>query len=1000
MMSVPNQFANLPALTEVINRLPITVLPETLLVDAIFLMSQAPGRHCALPNVNLSIHTSLQGQIHSSCVLVMDGFRLVGILTERDVVKLASAETGLSALRVADAMTRQVITMTLSASATTLSALALFHQHRIRHLPVLDDQGQLVGIVTPNNIRQVLQPMNLLRLRRVAEVMTPDVIRASRTASVLEIARQMTEHRVSCVVIAESNPALSEASMGNLPLTPVGIITERDIVQFQALELNLAQIPAQTVMSAPLFCLNPSDSLWVAHQQMQARHVQRLVVAGDRGELMGIITQTSLLQFLDPLEMAGIIETLQQEIDHRTDELVQVNRQLLAAREQLENQVEHRTAELTVANARLRQEVSDRLQAEEALRQSTMVIQDLYNNAPCGYHSIDAEGRFVGINDTELNSLGYTREEIIGKKKFTDLITTESLQTFQENFPKFMQRGWINNLEYQMIRKDGTILPVLLNATAIKDAAGNFVMSRSTINDISEAKRDEAIRRQSEQKIREQAALIDISPDAIMVRDLDCHILFWNKGAEQTYGWTAAEILGRSSCELLFNKFSPQLETALQNVLEKGEWRGEFQKVTKSGQELQISSRWKLLRNKTGQPHAILTVEIDITEQKQLEAQFLRAQRLESLGILASGIAHDMNNILAPMLASAQLLPVLNPTLDEQSRQLLTIFEDNTRRGTELVKQILAFARGLEGDRMAVQVKHILVELLQTIKSTFPKSIKIVRTFPQEDLWLVSADATQLHQVFMNFCVNARDAMPKGGTLNISAENRVLDETYVRMDLDAKVGSYVAIAFEDTGTGIAPEHIDRIFDPFFTTKAIGEGTGLGLSTVIGIVKSHGGFVTVSSKVRKGTKFQIFLPAPAVETTETSPEETQESCQGQGELILVIDDETNIRETLKLTLETQNYQVVLAANGIEAIAAYVTHQETIKVVLIDMMMPLMDGSTAIRTLQQFNPQVKIIACSGIPASDSLPKTVKVKAFLPKPFTADTLLSTLHRVLRDD
>jgi CBS domain-containing protein len=202
LMSVPNQLLNLPALEQVIDRSPITVPPETLLVDAISLMSQAPGRHCALSDTDPSINTGLSGRIHGSCVLAMDGSRLVGVLTERDLVKLAAVEMSLSEMSVADAMTRQVITMTLSANATTLSALALLHQHRIRHLPVLDAQGQLAGVITPNNIRQVLQPMNLLRLRRVAEVMTSEVIHASRTTSVLEIAQQMAEHRVSCVVIA------------------------------------------------------------------------------------------------------------------------------------------------------------------------------------------------------------------------------------------------------------------------------------------------------------------------------------------------------------------------------------------------------------------------------------------------------------------------------------------------------------------------------------------------------------------------------------------------------------------------------------------------------------------------------------------------------------------------------------------------------------------------------------------------------------------------------
>jgi PAS domain S-box-containing protein len=1137
-MSIPEQVMNLPALEQVIDRSPITVSPETRLVDAISLMSQAPGRHCALPDADLSIDANLQGPIQSSCVLVMDGLRLVGVLTERDVVKLAAAEMSLNELTVADAMTRQVVTISLSASATTLSALAMFHQYRIRHLPVLDAQGQLVGIITPNNIRQVLQPMNLLRLRRVEEAMNPEVIHASRTASVLEIARQMAEHRVSCVVITESVHVLPEAPHEDLPLNPVGIITERDVVQFQALELNFAQISAQTVMSTPLCCLNPTDSLWTAHEQMQARYVRRLVVAGDRGELLGVITQTSVLQFLNPLEMAGIIETLQKEVDHRTDELTQVNRQLeqeisghrkteallqesqrklegilnhafefmgllapdgtvleanqtsldyagvckadvigrpfwetpwwtrspdsqaplrtaiaqaaggefvryevtllsptgqfdtfdfsitpvkdetgkviflipeareindrkqmelqlQAAHAQLEGQVDHQIVELTLANARLRQESSDRKQAELEIQKFVSLADNSTELiGMCGMDFVPtyinpAGKRMVGLDDTRQYIETPVQEFFFPEDR--DFVINDF-------FPRVLREGQ-GEVEIRFRHfKTGEAVWMVYSVFCIRDRHEQPIGLATISRNISEAKRDEVVRKQAEEKIREQAALIDISPDAIMVRDLDCHILFWNKGAEQIYGWTSAEILDKNSCELLCKQPPLQLEDALQSNLLKGEWRGELQKLTKSGKEIRVSSRWKLLRDATGQPHAILTVDTDITEQKQLEAQFLRAQRLESLGILASGIAHDMNNILAPMLASAQLLPVLSPTLDEQSRQLLAIFEDSARRGTELVKQILAFARGLEGERMAVQVKHILAELERTIVSTFPKSIEIVHNFPKQDLWLVSANATQLHQVFMNFCVNARDAMPNGGTLSISAKNRVIDETYVRMNLDAAVGDYVLITFEDKGTGISPEHIDRIFDPFFTTKRIGEGTGLGLSTVMGIIKNHGGFLTVSSKVGKGTRFQVFLPAG--EATKTLPEETQATIQGQGELVLVVDDEANIRETLKLTLEAQNYQVLLATNGIEAIAAYATHQDRIKVVLIDMMMPSMDGSTAIRTLQQFNPQIKVIACSGASTNDSLLKTVEVEAFLPKPFTADTLLSTLHKVLRDD
>jgi two-component system, cell cycle sensor histidine kinase and response regulator CckA len=623
--------------------------------------------------------------------------------------------------------------------------------------------------------------------------------------------------------------------------------------------------------------------------------------------------------------------------------------------------------------------------SQQTVERERQRYRTLYELAPDGYLVTDRQGNIRQANRAAASLFSMPQEWLIDKP-LAVLIHEPDRSHF---LTRLAHLEPLQDWEILLKSRNGARRSVAVSMTHLVEAEGE------TKGMLLWLLRDITPRKQAEAKIREQAALIDISPDAIMMRDLDCHILFWNKGAEQIYGWTAAEILGRSSCELLFKKFSPQLETAIQNVRAKGEWRGEFQKVTKSGQEIRVDSRWKLLRNETGQPHAILTVETDITEQKQLESQFLRAQRLESLGILASGIAHDMNNILAPMLASAQLLPVLNPTLDKQSQELLTIFEESSRRGAELVKQILAFVRGIEGDRMTVQVKHILAEFLQIIQSTFPKSIEIVSTFPKEDLWLVSANATQLHQVFLNCCINARDAMPNGGTLSISAENRVIDETYVRMNLDAKVGPYVVVTFADTGTGIAPEHLDRIFEPFFTTKNVGKGTGLGLSTGAGIAKNHGGFMSVSSKIGQGAQFQVFLPA--AEAAETASEETHELFQGQGELILVADDEANIQETLKRTLESRNYQVLLAADGIEAIAAYAMHQDRIKVVLIDLMMPSMDGSTAIRTLQQFNPQLKIIACSGSPASDSLLETLEVEAFLPKPFTAEALLRTLHCIL---
>ncbi|MHC5761911.1 hybrid sensor histidine kinase/response regulator, partial [Nostoc sp.] len=385
--------------------------------------------------------------------------------------------------------------------------------------------------------------------------------------------------------------------------------------------------------------------------------------------------------------------------------------------------------------------------------------------------------------------------------------------------------------------------------------------------------------------------------------------------------------------------------------------------------------------------------------KKQLQAQFLRAQHLESIGTLASGIAHDFNNILTPILAVAQLLLIKLTNLDEKNQHFLEILESSAKQGANLVKQILSFTSGqMEGTRTIVQVRHFLADIAQIARRTFPKFIE-TKTNLAPDLWTVGADGTQLHQIFMNLIVNARDAMPDGGILSISAENLWVDESYAGMHLDAEVGPYIVITIGDTGTGIAPEIIDRIFDPFFTTKGLGKGTGIGLSTVMGIIKSHSGFVNIYSEVGKGSTFKVYLPSS--EVTEPQAPVDAEVANGNGELILVVDDEITICEITKTTLETHNYRVLSTSDGIGALALYSQYKDDISVVLIDLMMPGMDSFTTILTLQRINPQVKIITMSGMMPNwtnlDNRNPSIQVQEFLPKPFTNQALLNALQKML---
>ncbi len=388
---------------------------------------------------------------------------------------------------------------------------------------------------------------------------------------------------------------------------------------------------------------------------------------------------------------------------------------------------------------------------------------------------------------------------------------------------------------------------------------------------------------------------------------------------------------------------------------------------------------------------------LDLTERKKLEAKFLRAQRMESIGTLAGGIAHDLNNVFAPILMSFELLKEM--ARDEADLSLLATIQGSAQRGADLVAQVLSFARGVQGKRVHVNLLHILRELTNVMRDTFPKSIQVcLGTAP--GLWSVSGDPTQIHQIFLNLCVNARDAMPTGGTLGITLENVVLDETYTAMTTDSHPGPYVMVRLQDTGMGIAPEIQDRIFEPFFTTKGVGKGTGLGLATTLGIIRSHGGFINVYSEVGKGTKFKVYLPAEATQA-EVEEEATGRTPlpRGNGELILVVDDEAAISRIVQSTLERFGYRVVQASNGVEALAVYREGGDRIAVVLTDMAMPLMDGPALILALMEINPRVRIIGSSGLASNGGVARAMGagVRHFVPKPYTAGVMLKVLREIL---
>jgi PAS domain S-box-containing protein len=500
----------------------------------------------------------------------------------------------------------------------------------------------------------------------------------------------------------------------------------------------------------------------------------------------------------------------------------------------------------------------------------------------------------------------------------------------------------------------------------------------------------------AQEQVQEQAYLLDIAQDAILVISLTDEITYWNKSAETIYGWSKSEAIGKDFKELIC-KTSTMLDIRT-TTLEKGEWSGEVTNLRKDGKEIIVESRWTLVNNRQKEAKSIFIVNTDVTERKKLEAKFLRAQRLESVGALASGIAHDLNNILTPVLVSMQILKT--KLTDPRSQRVTEIAELAVNRGVDLVKQILSFGRGIEASQIQLQIRYIISEISKILKETFPKSIHINTNLPQ-DLWTLLADATQIHQVLMNLCINARDAMPTGGSLNISAENFLVDEIYAQMNEGAKAGPHILITVEDTGTGIASELLDKIFDPFFTTKEVGKGTGLGLATVLSIIKAHNGFLQVSSQKGKGTRFKLFLPAIKDSNVEITTQHIVELPRGNQSLVLIVEDEASIREINKSSLEAYDYQVITAEDGARAIKIYGEHMSKIAIVVLDMVMPIMDGLSTIRVLKNLNPEVKIIAVSGLASKDTVNEALSlgINSYILKPYTCETLLNAIDQAMKN-
>jgi PAS domain S-box-containing protein len=597
--------------------------------------------------------------------------------------------------------------------------------------------------------------------------------------------------------------------------------------------------------------------------------------------------------------------------------------------------------------------------------------------------------RFLAVNQAAIVRYGWTREEF--HKMTADQVRPDAdvaaFLEFRRKVEFGVESGLKSGRNWRHVTKSGEIVAVDTSWQVVNFGGKKAIMV--TIIDCTEARR-------TEEEVRELVNALDLATDAIIVCDLEREVLFWNQGAAKLYGWSADEATGKKAHEL-FQLDSDTVLKCMSGLLHKGGWSGQMKHQRKGGGTALVNSRWTLVRDDdSGEPKSILLINTDITETKKLEAQFFRAQRLDSIGTLASGIAHDLNNILSPILMATGML---RDSLNDEDQKMLQIIESSAERGAGIVKQVLTFARGAEGERVVLNPKHLATEMAKVMVQTFPKNLDIQTNIPS-DLWLINGDPTQLHQVLMNLCVNARDAIgEKRGCLRIGCENVEVDEHVAATNPGAQLGPHVCLSVSDTGTGMTPEVMEKIFDPFFTTKEQGKGTGLGMATVIGIVKGHKGFITIQSQVGQGTTFKVFVPATREAKTAEKKQEDASSLRGHGELVLVVDDEAPVREAIVTTLEAHGYRCYTAEDGTDALALYFERRSAIAVIVTDLHMGVMDGITLVRSVRKMSPDAKIIVSSGHihKENQAILTGLGVTNFLEKPYSAEKLLRSIRGLL---
>lgn len=650
------------------------------------------------------------------------------------------------------------------------------------------------------------------------------------------------------------------------------------------------------------------------------------------------------------------------------------------------------------------EDITKRRQVEEALRKSEERFRELYDNAPVGYHEYDGEGRITNVNLTDLEMLGYTREEMVGEPIWNfnvneGTVRKQVMAKLAGNLPPGKE------LERIYRRKDGTTFPVLIEDRLILDENERIKGIRCTIQDITERKRVEEALRKSEENFQK---LFDEAPVGYMELDARGCLTQVNRTELDMLGYTVEEML-----EKPIWKFVVEEEEARQTVMAKlselmQPGRGlERNYKRKDGTTLPVSIEDKFIWNAQGKVTGIHSVIQDITERKQmeqekknLEEQLRQSQKIEAIGRLAGGIAHDFNNLLTVIKGYTQL-SLLELKEDHPLKGNLEEIQKSSERAADLTSQLLAFSRRQVLEFKVLDLNTVLSNLDKMLRRVLGEDVQLV-TLLAEDLGRVKADPGQMEQVVMNLAVNARDAMPSGGRLTIETANVALDETYARAHISVPPGRYVRLSISDTGVGMTQEVREQVFEPFFTTKEKGKGTGLGLSTVYGIVKQSGGNIWVYSEPGKGTTFKIYLQSVDEPLEELREKMVGEELPRGKETVLVVEDEEKVRTLIVEILGRQGYRVLEASHGDEALLIHETHDSHIDLILIDVVMPGMTGSELAKRITSLRPEIKTLYMSGYTDNAIVHHGILARGvnYIQKPFTMEGLTRKVREVLDKD